>query len=365
MIGDKPDYKISIYDLEQKKMLTINENLKDKMYLTAEFNPADSNQFFVASPHTLTLYDIIQNSYKITKEDEESSISKCERVTCRTHIKESEDALYQSIIFDSYSKLYIANDQKTLVQLDFNTSEEKQKLNLEDVPQALLLTQRHLIVAFDDKVVWYSALPPEERITSQQVLQKDKLTQLHDEILQSYNFENGGIRHMHYTRNFKKLIFGANDGFIASLPLEAEIYNEEEEEEEEGSAKEVKNINTPLSELGKFHTKTVNGIKELGETTQIVTIGDDHLLCIWEATSGSCLFRENLECRLTALEASKDGNKIFVGSEGGVIRIYDVSNRCLPRLVKMHKFYSSSIHKILASPDDKIIAVSSKESEEI
>jgi len=323
MIGDKPDFKISIYDIEQKKMLTIGETLSDKMYLTSGFNPADPNQFFVASPHNLTLYDIMQNSYKITKEDEES-ISKCERVTSRIHLKEDPETQYTDIIFDAYSKLYIATDQKVLTQLDFNTSEEKMKLNLEDVPKALVLTQRHLIVAFDSKILWYSALPPEERITTQQVLQKDKLTQLQEEILQTYDFENGKIKHMQYTKNLKKLIFGCEDGFLACLPLEAEIYNEEEEEDDEGSVKETKSISIPLSELGKFHTHKINGIKELGETTQVATIAEDNLLCIWEATTGSCLYRENMNCNLTSLEASKDGNKIFVGSEGGVVRVFDV-----------------------------------------
>ena len=47
MIGDLPDYKIQIYDLEKKKMLTIGESLKDKEFLTASFNPADPSQFLI------------------------------------------------------------------------------------------------------------------------------------------------------------------------------------------------------------------------------------------------------------------------------------------------------------------------------
>lgn len=120
-----------------------------------------------------------------------------------------------------------------------------------------------------------------------------------------------------------------------------------------------------MIELGKFHTQGINGIRELGETTQVVTVSDDHLLCIWEATTGSCLYRENLNCKLTALEASSDGNKIFVGSEGGVVRIYDVSNRCLPRLVKMHRFFYTPVKKIVCSYDERIIAVNSDHSDEI
>lgn len=127
----------------------------------------------------------------------------------------------------------------------------------------------------------------------------------------------------------------------------------------------MKTINTPLSELGKFHTAAINGIKELGETTQLVTVAEDKLFCIWEATSGSCLARENLGQKLTALEVSEDGNKVFIGSDGGVVRVYDVSNRCMPRLVKMHKLFDSPIKKIVRSLDDRTIAVIADNSDEI
>lgn len=210
MIGDKPDYKISIYNIEDKKMLTINETLKDKTYLLAAFNPADPDQFFVASPQNLTFYSIIKSSYTLTKEDGgESSISKCERVNSMIFAPENPETIYRDIVWDPYSKLYIATDQSVVHQIDFNTGEEKARITLEDVPQSLILTQRHLIVALENKkVLWYSALPPEERITTQQALQKDKLIQLQDEIMQNYFFENGGIKYMKYTRNFKKIIFG-------------------------------------------------------------------------------------------------------------------------------------------------------------
>ena len=43
IIGNKPDYKIQIYDLWKWKMLTINEELKDKDFVTASFNPQNNN----------------------------------------------------------------------------------------------------------------------------------------------------------------------------------------------------------------------------------------------------------------------------------------------------------------------------------
>ena len=163
------------------------------------------------------------------------------------------DLIFNDIIWDPYSKLYITTNEKIIYQIDFNTGEEKARINTEDIVSSLVLTQRHLIASLDNKrIIWYSALPPEETIASQQVLQKDKLIQLQDEIMQDYIFENGSVGHMSYTKSYKKLTIGCTDGFLSSLPVEAEIYNEEEEEDEEGSVKEMKTINSSLTELGKF-----------------------------------------------------------------------------------------------------------------
>ena len=36
----------------------------------------------------------------------------------------------------------------------------------------------------------------------------------------------------------------------------------------------------------------------------------------------------------TALDVSKDGKAAFVGSEKGILRVFDLSNRAMPRLLK-------------------------------
>jgi hypothetical protein len=62
---------------------------------------------------------------------------------------------------------------------------------------------------------------------------------------------------------------------FGTLAVEAEAINEDEEDEENQHQKETKVLVTPFVELGRFHTKKINGIKELGESTQVVTISDD------------------------------------------------------------------------------------------
>ena len=75
------------------------------------------------------------------------------------------------------------------------------------------------------------------------------------------------IAHMHYTKSFKFIIMGTDTGVFGRLEVEAEAINEEEEEEEGAAQKEKKVLTQPFLELGRFHTKKVTGIKELGDST--------------------------------------------------------------------------------------------------
>ena len=61
---------------------------------------------------------------------------------------------------------------------------------------------------------------------------------------------------------------GTTQGLIGVLGVEAEAINEDEEnEEDQHKEKETKVIDTPFVELGRYHTKKINGLRELGDTT--------------------------------------------------------------------------------------------------
>ncbi len=153
------------------------------------------------------------------------------------------------------------------------------------------------------------------------------------------------------------------------LPIEAEAVNEDDEpEEDHQKQKETKVLEVPFLELGRFHTKKVNGIRELGETTQLITISDDCSAAIWEATSFSQLSRITFFSKPTALEVSKDGRIAFIGTEKGVLRVFDVSSRAYPRLLKIFRFFESEtmfINTIKCSDDGRFVIVSSPESESV
>ena len=163
---------------------------------------------------------------------------------------------------------------------------------------------------------------------------------------------------------------GTQQGLIGILGIEAEAVNEEDDppEEDQNKNKETKVLDTPFVELGRFHTKKINGIRELGNSTQLITISDDESAAIWEATSYSQLARITFFSKPTALDVSVDGKVAFIGSEKGVLRVFDVSNRAFPRLLKIFRFFESetmSINQIRCSADGRFVIVSSPESDQI
>lgn len=72
---------------------------------------------------------------------------------------------------------------------------------------------------------------------------------------------------MYYSRSYRKMILGTSNGILARLFLEAELLDEELDEDEGEGEKEKKVIEQHLDFLGRFHTKTVRGIRELAGST--------------------------------------------------------------------------------------------------
>ena len=84
-------------------------------------------------------------------------------------------------------------------------------IDLEDNAIALILTAKHLIVSLESsKMIWYLALPPEETIIKgknkdnikEEDLNKEKMTQLKNEITRTHEVENGPAWWCVYTKNF-------------------------------------------------------------------------------------------------------------------------------------------------------------------
>lgn len=178
-----------------------------------------------------------------------------------------------------------------VLMINSSNGQEESSLNTPCRALSLLLTQKHLIVSLEDGLIqWYRTEMPQINFKSEST--QDNHITITEDIDQEYKFEAAQlaanldaaaeippepIAFMHYSRSYKKIIMGTTQGLIGVLGVEAEAINEDEENEEDqhGKEKETKVIDTPFVELGRYHTKKINGMRELGDTTQLITISDD------------------------------------------------------------------------------------------
>lgn len=215
---------------------------------------------------------------------------------------------------------------------------------------AILLTQKHMIVSQDDGLIqWFKLDLPVILSTDKDNDTKHLTVENVVEMEWSLNRTIGEtgeleiVSHMHYSRNFRQLVLGSSTGLFGRLEIEAEAVNYEEEEDEAQHKHEKKIMTNEFVELGRFHTQKITGIKELGETTQLVTISTDHYMTIWESTTQSPLAAVYQPSHPTSVDVSSDGLAVFIGTSLGAFRIYDVSNRKEPRLVQQMKFFPGNI----------------------
>ena len=84
------------------------------------------------------------------------------------------------------------------------------------------------------------------------------------------------------------------------------------------------------------------------------------MMIIWEATNGAYINWEDIGEKLTCLEASFDGNFAFVGSENGVLRVYNVHNWSMPKLIKIERYSNQPITVLRESPNWKYLLIGAK-----
>lgn len=59
-------------------------------------------------------------------------IDECERVNSVDYFNENPEMLYTCILWDAYSKIYVATNQMSVMQIDFNTGKEENIINTQE-----------------------------------------------------------------------------------------------------------------------------------------------------------------------------------------------------------------------------------------
>ena len=149
------------------------------------------------------------------------------------------------------------------------------------------------------------------------------------------------------------------------MNVPAEKFTDDEEEEDNPDKEKQQILENPLQTIGRFHTARVNGVKPLGQSTQMVSISSDHTVAIWEVTNNQQLSCITMPVEPISIDVSREGSVMFIGTVVGTFRIYDITNRQKPRLIKQLKFFEDEkpVSQILSSEDGKMVLISSKRSD--
>jgi len=281
-----------------------------------------------------------------------------------------------------WNRIHLCTNKPMLYQVSSrDTPCLEQTLELNAIPLTTLLTQKSIIISTDDGLLtWYRVEQPLENPDN--TIEDSMAIHLLDQVDYEYDFFENKAKatgegedaarypaaYIKYSRSYSQILLGTQNGMLGKLAIVAEKQDEEEEEQGYGNQdKQKKTLDVPLTLLGRFHTAPISGIRELNDSTQFMTISEDHTIGIWETTTQQQLSITSTNDRPVSLAVNSTGMAAFIGTEGGAFLVYDVSNRYKPRLVKQIRFFEEYIPLDLLSTslNGEAILLSSTSSDKV
>ena len=123
MIGGIPDFRISIFDLEQNKKLNLTLDssklpCKDGDYRKAKFNPQNGREFAILSSTCVYFYKIHQG-YEVTDQEDQKYLGESERLSFLEYRnQENPELVFTTFIWDQYKRVHVCTDMPMLIQVD-------------------------------------------------------------------------------------------------------------------------------------------------------------------------------------------------------------------------------------------------------
>jgi WD40 repeat protein len=275
-------------------------------------------------------------------------------------------------VFDKYEHVYISTTGGELFVLQPNLASIRFSYKFEFNIQSMVMTQRYLIVATtENRLLWLNIyIPPE--VQDPRYGKNISLKPAKELVLD----EPQDVVQLLYTPDMAKLVMVGLQGKLQVLHLTAEAdFDAEEDEDEkdeedfdeydEEEHRKVKPVLVTPQVLGQFHVSCVKRVCGLGDSSQCVSIGED--LKVWEVTTGENLVQYSSpnDSGYSSMDVNAAGNIAAVGSSKGVLRVLDVTNRIVCRLLSINKLFESEIDSLKISPDQKLIACASSDSNQI
>lgn len=98
--------------------------------------------------------------------------------------------------------------------------------------------------------------------------------------------------------------------------------------------------------FSQTHTSPISGIAfGKHDNDVLVSVGEDNKFCIHDLNTRECIFRSSTQHPLSAVDVSSDGTTLAIGSQEGIIYIYDMRNFLQP--IIQWKGHNSKISKLV------------------
>jgi len=195
IIGGVPDFKISIYSLENSVMLNMPETklpCNYKSFVEVQMNPKSKDEFAILADQALYFYTLKPAFQQVEQnnEDEEGpqyvleDAFRLEMVQfLPDDVPVSEDnppdgpIFFTSFKWDNYNRVHLCSNTEQILQITSRQPHVEQTLDLQAVPMTTCLTQSHLIVATEDGMInWYNVdIPYGDPNSDQSLTLKDEI----------------------------------------------------------------------------------------------------------------------------------------------------------------------------------------------
>lgn len=373
----EPLQVLKVFDFTDKKNLKeiITVPLEEE-YFHCKINPSNKNFITLMNNKKITIIELKESfpenydtqmgmdmnvgdskpmiDFAQLKQIEESQLLK--RHVSNSFESDNEEE-FTDLVWDSYNNIYVSSDMGLIHLFDVNLikitiifqNEPKDPLRLNAAVTSLFLTQRFLIASTDDcKISMVNVYIPENEIAQYKPSIGNPENYRMMEVEKEYNVLEGEvITFMKYDPKFSKLLVGTENNSFYLILLQAELLVKEKEKDELTENNNIISPDIDHFEECKFHTDKIVGIRELGNSSQVITIGIDHNITIWELSDRNVKCQYLVDYIPTCFEVDNEGDLLFTGSKEGVFRVYDITNRASIRLINQIKFSEEGIDKMI------------------
>ena len=352
--------------------------------ITDAFSPNYSTEFRALNDDAnegLSAFNIQQDIQ--IRESEEGKVIKKYKILHKKADLESFE--YVDYCWDAYSNIYVACSSSEIYLLNNLLEEVSPKfkeeirniIHLTERPFNLLYTQRYLLCTTDENRILYinPYIPPTELVFYKGMLGTEDKYQVFN-VEKEYIINNLGVTSaLQYDYKYQKIYATTKEGSFKIIPLQAEglLRDKEKDEIENVNSTDNETFELECFEESKAHLFDIEnpdshenflnkiiGIREIPNTTQLISIADDQKLIFWELAEKAAKSIHHLDYQPSCFEIDKEGQILVVGSESGVIRIYDISQKYVLRLIHQMRYltkeYNKSIDRIIIQDKNKFIS---------